>query len=570
MSIDSPSVFKVLEIFRGYLGRNIYIILLLATVASFLEGLGVMMIYPVLSGLSAADGHTTASALIMYFILPVSEFSGESDLVTISLVLMVTFFILKGLFLLITHGMNYYLKSILLRTLKGRIKDKIQRSKYNEFIKNDKGWYQNIFSEQINKVLVAYIHIVQVFTHIISSIVYMCLALIISKYFGLVLLIISLLLYIIFRKLNLHVRKISHLLVTEYNLVNNSFLELLSNFKYLKTFNTQNYVSSRLDTSIKQVSHTEFRHGIYLALTMAIKEPIAVITIAISIFVQLKMFNVPLELILISLLLFYRSLTSILNLQVATQTLFSNLGSVEALAEYLRQPARLDEKGKVAVEQSDKLIELRDFSITMDNTNEPLFTIDELTIAKKEFIVIKGRSGSGKTTLIDTLTGLNVNYHGHKKTYVSSQSLPFLNVGYVCQDPVIFAGTVLQNITMRSVNTAEDEVATNKLLVSFGLMEFVSSLHNKLHTVIGSGGVELSGGQKQRLNIIREFYKNPDILILDEPTSALDAVSSGIVNACLTHIRHKICVIVVSHKDDLDHFADKMYSIEGAKVVALK
>ena len=570
MSIDSPSVFKVLAIFRAYLGRNIYIVLLLATVASFLEGLGVMMIYPVLSGLNGADGQTNASGLIMYFILPVSEFFGESDLVTTSLILMVTFFILKGLFLFITHGMNYHLKSILLRTLKSRIKDKIQRSKYNDFIKEDRGWYQNIFSEQINKVLVAYIHIVQVFTHIISSIVYMSLALVISQYFGVVLLFISLILYIVFRKLNLHVRKISHLLVKEYNVVNNSFLELLSNFKYLKTFKTQNYVSNRLDTSIKQVSHTEFRHGIYLALTMAIKEPIAVITIAISIFVQLKIFNVPLELILISLLLFYRSLTSILNLQVATQTLFSNLGSVEALAEYLREPERLEERDKVAIEQSNKLIELSNFSITMDNANEPLFTISELTIAKKEFIVIKGRSGSGKTTLIDTLTGLNVNYHGHMKTYVPSHSRPFLNVGYVCQDPVIFAGTVLQNITMKSVNTEEDELVTKKLLVSFGLMEFVNSLHEKLHTVIGQGGVELSGGQKQRLNIVREFYKNPDILILDEPTSALDSASSGLVNACLEHIRHKMCVIVVSHKDDLDHFADKIYSIENAKVQVLR
>ena len=190
------------------------------------------------------------------------------------------------------------------------------------------------------------------------------------------------------------------------------------------------------------------------------------------------------------MLLFYRSLTSILNLQVATQTLFSNLGSVEALAEYLRKPERLDERGKVAIEQSNKLIELSNFSITMDNANEPLFTISELTIEKKEFIVIKGRSGCGKTTLIDTLTGLNVNYHGHMKTYVPSHSRPFLNVGYVCQDPVIFAGTVLQNITMKLVNTEEDEVVTNKLLVSFGLMEFVNSLHEKLHTVIGQGGVE--------------------------------------------------------------------------------
>ena len=143
------------------------------------------------------------------------------------------------------------------------------------------------------------------------------------------------------------------------------------------------------------------------------------------------------------------------------------------------------------------------------------------------------------------------------------------NIGYVGQQPVLFAGTVRDNILMGKRNATEEEIVNAAKMAN--AHDFVTSLSMGYDTNIGSGGSLLSGGQKQRVAIARAILKDPKILVLDEATSALDNESERIVQAALDEMRVKQprTTLVVAHRLVTVKDCDKIAVLEGGCVSEL-
>ena len=101
-------------------------------------------------------------------------------------------------------------------------------------------------------------------------------------------------------------------------------------------------------------------------------------------------------------------------------------------------------------------------------------------------------------------------------------------------------------------------------------LEFVQSLPQGIHSVVGERGGKLSGGQRQRIAIARALVQKPTLLILDEATSALDPETEAAICETLSQLRGNLTMLVISHQQALVNIAQRIYHIKEGGVVAMQ
>lgn len=165
-----------------------------------------------------------------------------------------------------------------------------------------------------------------------------------------------------------------------------------------------------------------------------------------------------------------------------------------------------------------------------------IFSELDFTIKQGTNVAIVAPSGAGKSTVASLImrfyspTSGTILVGGRNVGNMNAKQLR-RKIGYVGQEPVLFSGTIAENIAYgRPLATKTEIVAAARQ----ANCQFISDFPEGLETHVGARGTQLSGGQKQRIAIARALLKNPDILILDEATSALDAESETLVNQALS------------------------------------
>jgi putative ABC transport system ATP-binding protein len=166
-------------------------------------------------------------------------------------------------------------------------------------------------------------------------------------------------------------------------------------------------------------------------------------------------------------------------------------------------------------------------------------------------VCVVGPSGGGKSTVASLLlrfynpTSGSITINGVDISTMNVKSLR-RRIGMVSQEPVLFSGSIAENIAYGKPTASRMEIITAARRAN---CNFISDLPDGLETQVGARGSQLSGGQKQRIAIARALLKDPDILILDEATSALDAESETLVNEALAGLlRGRNTTISIAHR----------------------
>ncbi|MEG8987890.1 peptidase domain-containing ABC transporter, partial [Acinetobacter baumannii] len=185
-------------------------------------------------------------------------------------------------------------------------------------------------------------------------------------------------------------------------------------------------------------------------------------------------------------------------------------------------------------------------------------------IPEGQSVAIVGSTGCGKTTLMNLLLG-NLNpEHGEIK--IGGQSIKSLGsnrlrnfIAYVAQDDVLFAGSILENISFFDDSVQQDWVEQCAKMAS--VHDEIMAMPMGYQTLVGDMGNILSGGQKQRILLARALYRKPKILFLDEATSHLDIIKEKEINDMIKSLN--ITRIIIAHRPETISSVDRIIALNN-------
>lgn len=249
-------------------------------------------------------------------------------------------------------------------------------------------------------------------------------------------------------------------------------------------------------------------------------------------------------------------------------------GATERLMELLHTESNL----KIAVDpqkapwpQGGSSLQLE--SVQFHYPSRPdTWALDQLSgqIHPGQTVAVVGPSGAGKTTLFDLL----MRFHDPQFGRIVLDGVPIDQMdlhdlrgrmAIVPQEPVIFSGTVIENIRYGRPEASLQEV--HAAAEAAYAQEFIRELPEGFDTYLGDRGVRLSGGQRQRIAIARAILKNPPLLLLDEATSALDAQSEKMVQAALDKAMVGRTTLVIAHRLATVQRADVIWVLERGRLM---
>jgi ATP-binding cassette subfamily C protein EexD len=180
-------------------------------------------------------------------------------------------------------------------------------------------------------------------------------------------------------------------------------------------------------------------------------------------------------------------------------------------------------------------------------------------------LVILGPNGAGKTTLLRTLSGLLLPTTGKIEfSGVALSRLSAYEIGYVSQDVRLLDGTIAENICRFGDQDADKLIAAGQLV---GIHDFVMTLKEGYHAMIGDGVLMLSGGQRQLIALARAIYDQPAFLILDEPNSSLDEQGQKALLRVIQSLKQQGTTVIVStHQYSLLPYSDYILTMSQGEV----
>lgn len=264
------------------------------------------------------------------------------------------------------------------------------------------------------------------------------------------------------------------------------------------------------------------------------------------------------------------ALVALSNLIITFTKALASAGRINEI--FALNPSIKDGNGGVKRKSEAPKIELKQVEFCYEGDKSPVLSNLDVAIKKGETIGIIGGTGSGKTTFVNLLprfydvTAGEVLIDG---VNVKEYTLDHLRkkFGIVPQKPVLFHGTIRDNMRYGKEDATEEEIW--EALHIAQATEIVKAKSDELEAIISEGGKNLSGGQRQRLTIARALVRKPDILILDDSGSALDFATDAKLRKAIREYTEEMTVLIVSQRAASIMQADRILVLDHGRIVGM-
>lgn len=561
--------FSSFAYFYMILRSRLLVVILLSILIAFLDSIGLTMFLPLLQMSDSEGGGIDMGNL--QFITDAIQWSGVELTIPKTLLLLVCVFLLKGFVLYKANIYKVKTQQILTKNVRMSIVEKFPVFRYNQFVQTDIGKIQNIFLGEVGRLAATYKNYISMMQGLVMIVVYMVFSFLIDWQFALMVCAGGILSNLVFNKIN----KLTKEKSKDISKVGNQFagvlIQYIQNFKYLKATGKILQYGKTIETTIDNVQHTNLQMAVLNTKVSSFREPMLVCIVALVILFQITLFDTKISAILISLLIFYRALTSVVMVQSNYNDTLANQGAIDNITGFIKEISLHKEKiGLQTFTGFNQSIKLDNIVFKYDDT--VVLNGITLEIPKNKTVAFVGESGSGKTTLVNILTRLLHTNRGSFK--IDDQDISDFNqftyqnkIGYISQESVIFNDTIFNNVTFWDEPSSENIIKFEEALKKSSIFEFVDSLKHKENTRLGNNGINLSGGQRQRISIARELYKNVEILFLDEATSALDSETELEIKESIDRLKGKTTIIIIAHRLSTIKNADVVYLLDKGIII---
>lgn len=452
-----------------------------------------------------------------------------------------------------------WLRSRTACTLRTRFVEAFSRADYRFLIQQDSGCMLHLAGGELTQATNSMFQGVAALASLGSVVGYFAMAATLDWKFTMLTIIVCGLPTLVMNSINRRSKRISAQLALGNANLQGRIAELFQNIKYLLATHAAGALTKRIGEDITGLGGLISRLGLLSAWAKGLREPLLIATITALVWIQFALETARIEAMFLILLLFYRSISSVLAFQVAWQGFLATSGSIELvraqILELENHPSDVGmhslSPGPPSIEFNGVSLKLRDSSI-INNFN--------LSVAPGEWLAILGPSGSGKSTLVNLVTGLMKPDHGD--VMLSGRRVSELNpnfrtrIGYITQEYVVFNDTLANNLSLWAPKGIPDFWHFDPALT------FVGEIEQGLAAILGDRGVSLSGGQRQRLCIARELLKECDLLILDEALNSLDPDNEDLVIHRLRELKGQITILMITHHLKHATHADRVALLE--------
>lgn len=563
-----------LKSIHKYSGTAVYINLFAMIGLGLIEGIGILLLVPLLSmsGIVEFDSSGIPLLGIFSFLQNIPISFGLPLILGIYVFIVITQSIVNRQL----NVKNAKIQQGFLRYMRLETYEPILHANWDFFIKQRKSDLINILTAEVGRSSIGIYTFLQFMASLVFTLVQIALAFILSPSITLFVLLAGALLVFFNRKFfkrSLELGKQNYELNKDYlaGITDqmNGIKDIKSNTLELSRLDWFNMLTKKIYN--QQVNYTKLKTASQLNYKVA-----SAILIAFFIYFAVSMFSAQAGQLMLVIVIFSRIWPRVASIQGSLEQIASTIPSFKAV-KAIQTECKLAREFEQDLNQTVKPItinhgiECRNTSFRY-NQDESIYALKDINILipANQMTAVVGRSGAGKSTLIDLLMGLNQAEEGQviiDSTPLTSENLLALrrSVSYVPQDPFLFNTTIRENLLLVQPNASEQDL-WNALEFS-SASEFVRKLSDGLDTLIGDRGIKLSGGERQRLVLARAILRKPSILVLDEATSALDSENERNIQQAIDRLKGKMTIVVIAHRLSTIRNADQVIVLDQGKVI---
>ncbi len=568
-------IFQYLGAYKGKI--FLYFLFILLSIVFSIVSIGMLM--PFLQLIFTGEGiikSSTNPAIKWINDLLASAVDTKNNIKTLGLIsiLMVSFIMLKNLFLYLSYYILNPLKNRVVNQLREDLYDKVLRLPIGFFNEKRKGDLMSRMTSDVGEVEGSVVGTLEGWIRDpMTIIVTLTVLFLISVQLTLFILILIPVLGLVIGRITRSLKKHSQDVANKYGETLSTLDETLGGLRVIKAFNIEKLLRNKFFRSNEELLAAKNNIAYRRDLASPLSEVLGVILFTAVLYYGgvLVLQNQLLE--ASAFLGFLGIFYNIINPAKALSTSFSNMrkgsAAINRIEEILNTPITVDDNpnGKQLTTFSSS-IEFRNVSFSYDDA----LILDNinLTVKKGKTIALVGSSGAGKSTLADLVprfhdvTGGEVLIDGINIKEYSLQSVRNL-MSIVTQEPILFNDTLANNIALGFPEATEEQITGAASIAN--AHEFIIKKEGGYNCNIGDRGSKLSGGERQRLTIARAVLKNPPILILDEATSSLDTESERLVQDAINNMMQNRTSIVIAHRLSTIRHADEIIVLQKGKIV---